>query len=496
MVCLCLQYSVMGAPRPVCLGSKCSAIGAPYRCVLAHMQCHGSPRRCVYAHNIVPWEPQTGMFWLQMQCHGISISARLYSQCSAIGAPDRYVLATNVVPWDPHIGVFWLICSAMEGTNRCVQAQNEVPWETHIGVFILKMQCHGRPRLVYLGLKCSTMGALYCRVNAHNVVPWEPQTGMFRLKCCTMGFPYRCVLAHVQCHGRHRLVRLASQFIAMGISFWCVLAQYVVPWEPHIGMFILKMQCHGSPISVCFGSNVVPWEPISVCLCSQCSAMGAPDLYVQVKCSAMRGPDPCVSQNMQCRESQTGVFRLKMWSIGGPGQHVWALHKVPLYAQASTPGLEMQCYGRPIQLCPRLQYSAIGSLRLALLGFSIQRLWGLLVACLGLAGNAMRGPDWPFQDFPYSAPSRVQGPHRQCHWRHIPEIPCCATGRPDRPCRESIYSANVWFPLNNFSLLWPIDSKLAVWVAYIKRQLRIATRVSVIKVEVIVTKNRNSVSTQ
>jgi len=52
------------------------------------------------------------------------------------------------------------------------------------------------------------------------------------------------------------------------------------------------------------------------------------------------------------------------------------------------------------------------------------------------------------------------------------------------------------FPLNNFSLLWPIDTKLAVYVAYIKRQLGIATQVSVIKVKVTVTKNRNSVSTQ
>ena len=52
------------------------------------------------------------------------------------------------------------------------------------------------------------------------------------------------------------------------------------------------------------------------------------------------------------------------------------------------------------------------------------------------------------------------------------------------------------YPLNNFSLLWPIDTKLAVWVAYTKRQLGIATQVSVIKVKVTVTKNRNSVSTQ
>jgi len=31
------------------------------------------------------------------------------------------------------------------------------------------------------------------------------------------------------------------------------------------------------------------------------------------------------------------------------------------------------------------------------------------------------------------------------------------------------------FPLNNFSFLWPIDTKHAVWVAYIKAQLGIAT---------------------
>ena len=34
---------------------------------------------------------------------------------------------------------------------------------------------------------------------------------------------------------------------------------------------------------------------------------------------------------------------------------------------------------------------------------------------------------------------------------------------------------NFWFSLNNFSLLWPIDTKLAVWVAYIDTQLGIAT---------------------
>jgi len=41
--------------------------------------------------------------------------------------------------------------------------------------------------------------------------------------------------------------------------------------------------------------------------------------------------------------------------------------------------------------------------------------------------------------------------------------------------------------LNNFSLLWPIDTKLGVWVAYIKTQLGIAIQVSVMKVKVTVT---------
>ena len=52
---------------------------------------------------------------------------------------------------------------------------------------------------------------------------------------------------------------------------------------------------------------------------------------------------------------------------------------------------------------------------------------------------------------------------------------------------------------NNFSLPWPIDTKAIVWVAYIKTQLGIATHVSLIKVRVTVTKNRNlvvSVTTQ
>jgi len=39
-------------------------------------------------------------------------------------------------------------------------------------------------------------------------------------------------------------------------------------------------------------------------------------------------------------------------------------------------------------------------------------------------------------------------------------------------------------------------TKLAVWKAYIKTQIGIATQVSVIKVKVTLTKNRNSVSAQ
>jgi hypothetical protein len=50
--------------------------------------------------------------------------------------------------------------------------------------------------------------------------------------------------------------------------------------------------------------------------------------------------------------------------------------------------------------------------------------------------------------------------------------------------------------LNNLSLLGPIDTKHNVWVAYIKMQLRIVTQVVVIKVKVTVARNRNSVSAQ
>jgi len=62
--------------------------------------------------------------------------------------------------------------------------------------------------------------------------------------------------------------------------------------------------------------------------------------------------------------------------------------------------------------------------------------------------------------------------------------------------RSLLLKIEIQFLFNNFSLLWPIDTKLAVWVDFIKTQLGIATQVSVIKVKVTVTKNRNSVSAQ
>jgi len=40
--------------------------------------------------------------------------------------------------------------------------------------------------------------------------------------------------------------------------------------------------------------------------------------------------------------------------------------------------------------------------------------------------------------------------------------------------------------LENLSLLWQIDSRLGLWVAYIKWQLRNATQVPVMKVKVMV----------
>jgi hypothetical protein len=51
---------------------------------------------------------------------------------------------------------------------------------------------------------------------------------------------------------------------------------------------------------------------------------------------------------------------------------------------------------------------------------------------------------------------------------------------------------NFWFPLNNLSLFWPIDTELGVWVVYVMSQLEIATQVSVIKVKITFTKKEFS----
>ncbi len=60
--------------------------------------------------------------------------------------------------------------------------------------------------------------------------------------------------------------------------------------------------------------------------------------------------------------------------------------------------------------------------------------------------------------------------------------------------RSLLLKIEIHFTFNNLSLLCPIYAKLGVWGAYIKRQLGIATQVSVIKVNVTVAKYRKSVS--
>jgi len=54
--------------------------------------------------------------------------------------------------------------------------------------------------------------------------------------------------------------------------------------------------------------------------------------------------------------------------------------------------------------------------------------------------------------------------------------------------KVTVLKIKIQFPLNNLSLLWPIYTNLGVWVAYTKTQLGIATQVSVIMVKVTVTK--------
>jgi hypothetical protein len=60
--------------------------------------------------------------------------------------------------------------------------------------------------------------------------------------------------------------------------------------------------------------------------------------------------------------------------------------------------------------------------------------------------------------------------------------------------KVTVTKREIQFPLNTLSLLRAIDTKLGVYVGYIKRQLGIATQVS--EVRVTDTKKRNSVSAQ
>jgi len=60
-----------------------------------------------------------------------------------------------------------------------------------------------------------------------NVVPWKAQTGEFYLKCNAMW--------------SQGTVCLDSKYSAMVAPDWYVKTQNVVPWEPHIGVFMLTM---------------------------------------------------------------------------------------------------------------------------------------------------------------------------------------------------------------------------------------------------------------
>jgi len=50
----------------------------------------------------------------------------------------------------------------------------------------------------------------------------------------------------------------------------------------------------------------------------------------------------------------------------------------------------------------------------------------------------------------------------------------------------------IQFSLYNLRFLWSIDAILVFWVAYIKRQLGIATQVAVIKIKVTIAKIKNN----
>jgi hypothetical protein len=54
--------------------------------------------------------------------------------------------------------------------------------------------------------------------------------------------------------------------------------------------------------------------------------------------------------------------------------------------------------------------------------------------------------------------------------------------------KVTITKIEIQFQLKNLSLLWSIDAKLGVSVAYIKKQFWIVTQVSVVKVKFTVNK--------
>ena len=75
--------------KQIIKNAKSSVIRDPYQCVLAQMQCHERHRPLSFIQNVVPWEAQTGVFRLKIQCHGRPIPVCLCSQRSAMQCHSR-----------------------------------------------------------------------------------------------------------------------------------------------------------------------------------------------------------------------------------------------------------------------------------------------------------------------------------------------------------------------------------------------------------------------
>jgi len=74
------------------------------------------------------------------------------------------------------------------------------------------------------------------------------------------------------------------------------------------------MYCHSRPISVCFGSNIVPWKEQTgvFTLRMQCNGRHRP-VCLRLECSVMGGTDLCVYTNNEVPwEPQTDVFTLRI----------------------------------------------------------------------------------------------------------------------------------------------------------------------------------------